>query len=628
LLSWLLVVGLDKTSMAQADMSSVRGTFYVDCDSQATEANGRSIESPWKTLADVNSHTFAAGDTISFKRGSACEGMLLPKGSGSAEHPIHLTAYGSGVRPKILASRKDRQAFLLDGQEYWDVDSLDISGGNTYGVFVTGEKGVLHHIHLANLVVHDVNGGELKSKDNGLVVISPSSVDERFDDVLVDGVTAYNTTQWVGILVGGGNFGYPPESTWSNHAVIRNSVVHDVQGDGIVLFRIRNGLIASSVAWNTGMQDTEKIGTPNAIWTWMCHDCVVTQNEAFLTDSPGVDGGAFDIDYGNTNNSVIENYGHDTQGYCIAVFGAGFVTRQSVVRGNLCINNGRSPRMADYQGAIFLLSWNNGSIDGLTVENNTVFWNAYEAAPALINEATIKAGTAVFRGNTVYSTSPWMVNSNRDLTATHNTYNYFGTGSPHWQYGAQHFNNVQSMENEAGEERGSQLALHAVKDWKSAPAHLAAAMLPKFSASKGFGNEWKSLQGEPYRFAANNGQWHLYAVLPVSLNADGLPEDDALQQIVALRSVAEQYAASGLKLTLLLSLQNGSLQNMIGDLDLQDIEIESTRNSSDKPTEQTILVTPDGHIAEKWDKFAGPTALGLPVRQWLGEPIYSQIGIR
>ena len=149
------------------------------------------------------------------------------------------------------------------------------------------------------------------------------------------------------------------------------------------------------------MQDTEKIGTPNAIWTWMCHDCVVTENEAFLTDSPGVDGGAFDIDYGNTNNSVIGNYGHDTQGYCVAVFGAGFVTHQSVVRGNLCINNGRSPRMAGHQGAIFLFSWNGGSIDGLIVENNTVYGNAYESAPALINEATIKAGTAVFRDNTV-----------------------------------------------------------------------------------------------------------------------------------------------------------------------------------------------------------------------------------
>ena len=231
----------------------------------------------------------------------------------------------------------------------------------------------------------------MKHKESGLVVISPGAESQWFDDVLVDGVTAYNTKQWAGILVGGGNFGFPPEDTWSTHVTIRNSVVHDVQGDGIVLFRVRNGLIDSTVAWRIGMQQTESMGTPNAIWTWMCHDCIVSHSEAFLTDSPGVDGGAFDIDYGNTNNSVLDSYGHDTQGYCVAVFGAGFVTRTSAVRGNVCIDNGRSPRMAAYQGAIFVHTWNEGSIDGLVVENNTVYWNPLGADPPLINDATIQA---------------------------------------------------------------------------------------------------------------------------------------------------------------------------------------------------------------------------------------------
>src|SRR6185312_301144 len=112
----------------------------------------------------------------------------------------------------------------------------------------------------------------------------------------------------------------------------------------------------------------------------------------------------------------------------VAVFGAGFVTHQSVVRGNLCINNGRSPRMAKYQGAIFLLTWNGGSIDGLTIENNTVYWNPYENAPALLNEANIKTGTSVFRNNSIYSTSLKMLNSNTSLSLAQNHYSYFGSG--------------------------------------------------------------------------------------------------------------------------------------------------------------------------------------------------------
>jgi len=120
-------------------------------------------------------------------------------------------------------------------------------------------------------------------------------------------VTAYGTEQWAGILVGGGNFGEVAEENWNTHVLVRNSVVHDVYGDGIILFRVKDGVIDTSAAWNIGMQPTQSIGTPNAIWTWMCKDCVVKRCEAFLTDSPGVDGGAFDIDYGNTRNSVVES---------------------------------------------------------------------------------------------------------------------------------------------------------------------------------------------------------------------------------------------------------------------------------------------------------------------------------
>src|SRR5581483_8454821 len=108
-------------------------------------------------------------------------------------------------------------------------------------------------------------------------------------DVLVDGVTAYETSQWAGIEVGDVTHGFLPEARRSTNVVIRNSVVHDVAGDGIVLFQVNHGVIESSVAWHTGMQETETIGTPNAIWTWMCGDCTVRRNEAFLVDSPGVD---------------------------------------------------------------------------------------------------------------------------------------------------------------------------------------------------------------------------------------------------------------------------------------------------------------------------------------------------
>ncbi len=614
-----LMVSLTLASFKQAaaqQSNSVGHEYFVDCSS-SINGTGESSASPWNSLHSLQSKVFSPGDVIKLRRGTECRGSLQPKGSGSADHPVRLTAYGEGQRPKIVAEPSAEEAFRLFDQQYWNIDSLDLSGGSTYGILISGTKGILHHIHISNLAVHDVFGGSMKNKDNGLVVFSSGSVDQHFDDVLVDGVTAWNTNQWVGIMIGGGNLGFPPESAWNTNAVVRNSTVHDVQGDGIVLFRVHGGRIDSSVAWNTGMQITQTIGTPNAIWTWLCDDCTVEGNEAYLTDSPGVDGGAFDIDYGNIKNSVINNYGHDTQGYCVAIFGAGFVTRQSVVRGNLCINNGRSPRMANYQGAIFLLSWNDGSMDGLTIEDNTVFWNPYENAPALLNEGDIKQGTAVFRNNTIYSTAPWMVNSNRSLSLAQNHYNYFGTGTPEWRYGTQRFKSLPVMQMGSHQEAGSSFSQHALQQWPNVYEHKA-------------GSEQTKSVGASVREKPQTQDWVLSCVLPVSLDAKGIMNDAALRQIVVLKSLGQQYRARELQVKLRMTSPDAQLfktevfHNAVADLDLVGITMEQGSGSG---VERTKFLMPGGRIAGQWDGFVGPTTLGLAMRRWMGEPNYSQMGV-
>jgi len=563
-----------------------------------------------------------------FHRGTECHGILAPQGSGSAQAPIRLTAYGEGTRPRIVADAASEESLRLFNQEYWDIDSLDFSGGSTYGVFISGDKGILHHIYLKNLAVHDVLGGEMKSKDNGLVLITPGSVDQHFNDVLVDGVTAWNTREWMGIMIGGGKSGYPPESTWSTNVVIRNSMVHNVQGDGIVLFRGRGGKIESSVAWNTGMQITETTGTPNAIWTWMCNDCTVSQNEAFLTDSPGVDGGAFDIDYGNIKNAVLDNYGHDTQGYCIAVFGAGFITRESTVRGNVCINNGRSPRMANYQGAIFLYTWNGGSIDGLRLENNTVYWNPYEKAPALLNDAQIAPGTAVFRNNTIYATSPWLVKSNNTLAFEQNQYSYFGAGKPEWRLNAKTFTDLSELKATRQEDSST---------FRHAPSSQWLNVFERTGSKSGdqqiFTRQFTDSADHSFAITREDKQWRLYCLLPVSFDDHGLIDDEALKQIVFLKSIDQQYRARGLKVVLLLSpitsfdIRSTVMRNAISDLDLNGISVAFATPNNNAASEESILLSPQGEIVRQWNGFVGPSALGLAMRSQLGEPAYAQMGI-
>lgn len=631
---FFLTGSLASTSLGQTtgqQSNSAGHAYFVDC-SNASNGSGGSPASPWNSLDSLQSKTFSPGDVISLRRGTECRGSLWPKGSGSADHTVRLTAYGEGPRPKIVAGDKPTQAFKLFNQEYWDVDSLDFSGGSTFGVFISGDKGILHHIYLKNLLVHGVLGDGMKHKESGLVVISPGAVSQWFDDVLVDGVTAYNTRQWAGILVGGGNFGFPPEDTWNTHVTIRNSIVHDVQGDGIVLFRVRNGLIDSTVAWRTGMQQTESMGTPNAIWTWMCHDCIVSHSEAFLTDSPGVDGGAFDIDYGNTNNSVLDSYGHDTQGYCVAVFGAGFVTRASVVRGNVCVDNGRSPRLAAYQGAIFVYTWNDGSIDGLTVENNNVYWNPLGATPALLNDATIHGGEAVFRHNVIYSTSPFFVESNRALSLKANRYFYYGTAPQRWQFGGTNFDSFKSYQRSTGQDAESSVQEVPTTTTNGSWFRASASVPSSIAKSPSFPISATDLGGKAVVLKDAPGQWHINSWLPANLNSDGLLDASVLQQLTILKSISLQYPASRLKIVVVLrddlqtELTAHALRTAIGDLQMNNVAflMERKRMEEGKEMSHIVLSSPDGKARGAWDGFAGPTEIGFAVRKELGTPVYPQ----
>jgi hypothetical protein len=612
--------GMSAADRDAGDQASQGAEYYLDCKLAETKGDGHSPARAWHTLEEVNGHTFVPGEAIYLKRGTECHGFLWPKGSGSATAPIRLSAYGEGLRPRVIAGKNDEEAFKLFDQQYWDVDSIEFSGGTLFGVFVSGQTGTLHHIHVRNLLVHDVHGGEVKHKESGLVVISPGKVEQHFDDVLVDGVTAYGTEQWVGILVGGGNFGEVTEENWNTRVVVRNSVVHDVYGDGIILFRVKDGLIDGSVAWHTGMQPTQTIGTPNAIWTWMCENCVVSKNEAFLTDSPGVDGGAFDIDYGNTRNSVLDNYAHDTQGYCIAVFGAGYVTRESTVEGNLCINNGISPRLAEYQGAIFLWTWNDGVIENLLVQKNTVYWNPSGNFPPVLNRADIRGSRRIFRENQIYSGSPRMVESNKNINFQDNRYTGCGLAQVSWVFDSHAYGTLAEYRDRTGQEQGS--------EWKSdMPASSClTGQRPQFRDRANAALADKSA-AESRRIEQTT--WTLASELPASVDTDGFLDAASAAQLVVLKNVETQFRASGLRVKVRLHVKRpstgGSVANWIRDLGMSDLAVPEVTGSNALTRPETHLIAPDGSIAEEWRDFVGPAEIGLAVRRTLGQPSYSQM---
>ncbi len=596
-------------------------SFYVDC-SQSAPGDG-SQNRPWNQLAAVSAQALHPGDTVALRRGTTCHGTLSLHGSGSPAARIRLTAWGQGIRPRIVSEKTDVQAVLLKNAEYWQIDSLDIAGGNTYGLLVTGDQDqVLSHITLRNLVVHDVFGGALHNKDNGLVVFLRGSKQQRFDHVLIENVTAAHTNQWAGIMVGAGNF-YSDEEGYNRDVVIRNSVAHDMYGDGIILFRVRGGVIDSSTAWLTGQQPTENVGTPNAIWTWSCTDCTVRNSESFLTESPGVDGGAYDIDWATTRNTVEDDYAHDTQGYCVAVFGAGYVTHDAVVRSNVCVNNGLSPRMSRTEGAVYIHTWDNGRIDGMIVEKNFIDWNPpAPAAPIVNDEGTEFEGNPVtLRDNVIRSASPLLLRSFGDgLVLANNKYEYAGLDQPSWFWNGKTWNSLAELQA-AGAEKGSTLSAEP----KGPHGHDRERAFDPRILKNLTGLDGHSLP------ILNTAQFRLVTCLDLRLDEDGLINPEAMARLSVVRTLAREY--NGRQLQILVFVSNigtdPALRNALIDLDTPSICF--VRTTAADGAMASALLGASGRVVDQWPASFAPfnaAAIGYTVRRQLGVPVYAQMDPR
>ncbi len=606
--------------------------YYLDCGAGDDENSGLSAEAAWRSPEKINVTTFAPGDAILLKRGSRCLGMLWPKGSGEEGRPIRIGAYGNGPLPLIDGSGYEA-ALKLFNQEYWRIENLETTGGDPYGVFVSGDQGTLRHFRLTNLVVRDVTG-QVKTKNSGLVVFHSGGGGQTFDDIVIDGVTAYNTTQWCGILVRGA----PGSdlSDWSRRAanvVIRNSIVHDVFGDGIVMFEVHKGLIEKSVVWRTGLQPTQTIGTPNGIWYWSCSDCVIEWTEGFFVDSPGVDGGVYDIDWGCDNSIIQYNFGHDSMGYCASVFGAGeYTTTNSIVRYNVCVNNGRSPKLARRQGDMYLSTWGGGSLDGVEIYHNTFYWNPPINAPVLVIDRADFVGSHpnFFRNNLIVSTVPAMAQSFSPLASDHNLFWYTGRRQPRWILDRQAHEGFEAYRVASGLDRNSLVAdpnLSATMVPRAgSPAIGAAGEIDDRGERDGFG---RPLPDDPAIGAVEpgarpapdlsvdlpeyQGKWVLLSFLRL--------DDASRTQVVFLQSAREQYWDKGLEV--LVSLPPQAPADLVYDWNLGDIRSVAGIDRGIRSFPMMVILSPEGKTVAQWEGFAPPADLGLTLRGLIGPPLGS-----
>jgi hypothetical protein len=434
-------------------------TSYVDC-SAATNGSGTQ-SSPWNALASVNATTFNPGDQILFNRGTTCSGMLAPQGSGTSSSPIVIDAYGTGPQP-IIDGGMNTAAVQLIGQQGWEINNLEVVGGNYYGVNIAGTapNTAYAHFRLTNLNVHGAHYISTTTDDSAEVQVTIGNSGESFNDVMLDGVAAHDSTVNNGIYIDAGTPFNTSTPVLGNNITIQNSMVYNVYEMGMTIFAATNGLMQNNVVHNSGQCPPNPGCGPGATGGLMdlyCHTCTIQNNESYdIQDFSPWDGGDYDVDVWNTNNIVQYNYGHDSVGYCVSVFTAdNVVSSNHIIRYNICSNDAQLVDSPD-PGEIFMndaADGVSGTFNGIQIYNNTFYWNPATPAPAFNTSFASYSGTNpnVFKNNIIYSTVPYLTETTSDFALDNNIYWTLGS-APDWNINGTDYTNLASYQSGSGQD--------------------------------------------------------------------------------------------------------------------------------------------------------------------------------
>jgi hypothetical protein len=358
----------------------------------------------------------------------------------------------------------------------------------------------------------------------------------------------------------------------------------------------------------------------------------VQLNESYNAHSPDIDGGAYDIDWATNRNLYQYNYGHDCDGYCISIFGAGGgTTTDAVIRYNVCANNGRRGDLALRQGDVFLATWDAGSLDGIKIYNNTSYWNPARNAPYLVNHAVVTGERPrYFMNNIVISSVPWLLDTESTLEMDYNLYWYQGDKNPVWLYGKNGIYTRFADFQNSGQEAHGLFADPLVKDFansavgRPSAAYSLLAGSPAIDAGADLGEMGgRDFFGAAIPFGAGYdigaAEWQgkprgsIAPVGPLTFRAFLDPRSVSGQaQVVFLRSIAQQFATRIEVVVPMGAFSAVELANLALDwgLPVQAEAFQATLAPS------TLLLDNLGQVVARWDGLALPYSLALAV-QWV-----------
>ncbi|MDG0793336.1 right-handed parallel beta-helix repeat-containing protein [Cohnella ginsengisoli] len=384
--------------------------FYVSSGMGDDENDGLSEATAWKTLNKINGAAFQAGDSILLKAGDSWNEPLVLRGSGSADRPITVGAYGTGNKPMIawnapnggsVVSGINLSNWVIQGLAVRIIPSLTQSWSN-----VTAGIQLLYDSSDGRGNVR-IDGNEIYSSSydsntNGIVVsASVPGTDNK--EVARDLTISNNTVHdigWYAITTTGWDTNKNEELRsqllYGNVKVSANEV-YNTASQGIVVQNAHNSVIERNVVHDGGL-GTDTWG-PGGLWFIASRDSVIKFNEIYnMKDAhSGFDGAGLNIDWYCDNITVQYNYSHDNKGN-------GITTMSNY--GTKIINNkvgGNKAQQSNGNGQIALGNFTgrpdlSSGLHHVEVANNTILVDVN--GTSAINSASNPYGT--WTGITIY----------------------------------------------------------------------------------------------------------------------------------------------------------------------------------------------------------------------------------
>jgi len=364
-------------------VSTVQATTYYISPSGNDNNAGTSTSTAWKTIAKVNSRTFAAGDSILFEGSQTFSGQLnFDNESGTPTSPITVSSYGTGratlSNPTMGVTGSPSNGLRIYNCAGFNINNLILVGPGNVGDRWDENTGILLHSHLGSgvrLVYFRINNLEVSNySGRGIWVLGDDY--SGFRDVHITNCVLHHIGTH-GINTGCNK--WPMSQSSHNDFYIADNTMYHItgvgtrdphSGNGIVLSALNGALIEFNQAYSCGYNEMSGGGGPLGIWCWETENAVFQFNEVHHQQTLAGDGGGFDLDGGSSFCNMQYNYSHDNFGGDLLMqFSRSRSAHDYIYRYNMNANQG----LLNDMGALTFYTDKGGQPYNVDVYNNTFY---------------------------------------------------------------------------------------------------------------------------------------------------------------------------------------------------------------------------------------------------------------